>query len=61
VVYLYNMMTRTQREARQQRLNRLEGFLYGTKWGKHFARPAQIRAGAKKLLDVLTAQARRSA
>lgn len=30
-----------------------------THWGKYMARPAQVRAGARKLFDVAVAQVRR--
>lgn len=37
-----------------------KGLEQHTRWGKHMARPAQIRAGARKLFDVLSGQLRRA-
>jgi hypothetical protein len=48
------------RLIRAQALRRCEDALYLTTWGKHFARPAQVRAGARKMLDIATAQNRKA-
>lgn len=39
------------RLIREFLLARIEDELYMTVWPKHFARPAQVRAGARKIFD----------
>jgi hypothetical protein len=47
------------REQREVEIGQYEDHLYTTGWGKYFARPSQVRAGAKKLRDVVRADERR--
>ena len=51
---------RESRALRGHTINALATHLEtNTRWGKFMARPAQIKAGARKLHDVLMGQARR--
>jgi hypothetical protein len=49
------------RAAKAKLIKQLETHLEtGTRWEKHMARPSQVRAGAKKLYDVMAGQVRRN-
>ena len=50
-----------RRKTKAAALCAMEDHLYRTVWGKYHARPSQIKAGARKLLDVLMAISRRAA
>lgn len=52
--------SRQRAQSKQKTLKAIESHLeQRTYWGRHLARPAQVRAGARKLYDVLTAQGNR--
>jgi hypothetical protein len=44
-------MATFSKDRREKLLKIIEDRLYGTAWGKHCARPSQVRAAAKKALD----------